>query len=653
MSDLIDIDKFPVKEVLKQLLQDKTTGRNIIFATDMYSDYGYTELTPMSATAIMGFDSCEIQPRVRKAQSEQDLRTRKKAEVFTPTWLCNMMNNYCDIEWFGREDVFNRMDSEHHHYPNNDRIIFPKGKTWQKYVDSRRLEITCGEAPYLVSRYDTTTGEVIPIHERIGLLDRKLRVVGENTETEEEWLKWAVRAYQSIYGYEFQGDNLLIARINLLITFCDYLKERWKRDATKAEVKKIANIISWNLWQMDGLSDTVPVGIPEGSCQQMTLFGGDEQEPPSVDCKIQDWRDKSPKIFKKIKDKNKRGVNMKFDFVIGNPPYQDNTLGENETFAPPIYNAFMDASYEVADKVELIHPARFLFNAGSTPKAWNQKMLKDEHFKVLYYEQDSSKVFSNTDIKGGVAVTYRDSTQVFGAIEMFTHFQELNSIMKKVKNHRTFKTLSNIVITRTAYRLTDKMHEDYPEAEKQLSKGHRYDMSTNIFDRLSQIFFDEKPDDGFEYIRILGRENNNRVYKYIRRDYVNKVCNLDKYKVILPKSNGSGAIGEVLSTPLVGTPLVGTTESFISIGIFDTLIEAENAFKYIKGKFSRVMLGVLKITQDNPPDRWYYVPLQNFTPDSDIDWSKSIPEIDQQLYKKYGLSQEEIDFIESHVKEMN
>lgn len=167
MSDLIEIDKSPVKEALRQLLKDKTTGKNIIFATDMYSDYGYTELNPMTETAILGFAACDIQPRVRKAQAEQNLRTRKKAEVFTPTWVCNMMNNHCDSDWFGREDVFNYTDSENRWYSTSERIIFPEGKTWQQYVDSRRLEITCGEAPYLVSRYDTTTGAIIPIKERM------------------------------------------------------------------------------------------------------------------------------------------------------------------------------------------------------------------------------------------------------------------------------------------------------------------------------------------------------------------------------------------------------------------------------------------------------------------------------------------------------
>lgn len=117
---------------------------------------------------------------------------------------------------------------------------------------------------------------------------------------------------------------------------------------------------------------------------------------------------------------------MKFDFAIGNPPYQDNTIGENDTYAPPVYNKFMDAAYTVANKVELIHPARFLFNAGSTPKAWNQKMLNDNHFKVMEYEEDCSKVFSNTEIKGGIAITYRDSEKDFGTIEIFTPYPELN-----------------------------------------------------------------------------------------------------------------------------------------------------------------------------------------------------------------------------------
>lgn len=188
---------------------------------------------------------------------------------------------------------------------------------------------------------------------------------------------------------------------------------------------------------MDGLKDTPPYGIPSDEIVQLSMFGDRETvDNEIVYCKIYDWRADASRLFKNLK---KRGKGMKFDYVIGNPPYQDNTLGDNATYAPPVYHLFLDAAYTVSDRVELIHPARFLFNAGSTPKDWNKKMLNDEHFKVLFYEQDSSKVFRNTDIKGGVVVTYRDTTRVYGAIETFTPFEELNSIMRKVEKARTFR----------------------------------------------------------------------------------------------------------------------------------------------------------------------------------------------------------------------
>ena len=343
---------------------------------------------------------------------------------------------------------------------------------------------------------------------------------------------------------------------------------------------------------------------------------------------------------------------MKFDFAIGNPPYQEETIGDNKGFAPPVYNKFLDAACEVAEKVEMIHPARFLFNAGSTPKAWNKKMLGDEHFKIMEYEADSSRIFPNTDIKGGIVISYHDETKKYGTIEIFTKYKELNTILHKVIQDIAFISFSNIVITRTAYRLTDKMHEEHPEALSQLSSGHAYDMSTNIFERLPQIFYDVKPNDGAEYIKILGREKNERVYKYIKREYVNDVINLDKYKILIPKANGIGAFGEVISAPVIQGKGIGHTETFLSIGIFDNIQEAQNAYKYIKSKFARALLGVLKTTQDITPDKWANVPMQDFTDKSDIDWSVSIANIDKQLYKKYGLSEEEIAFIENNVKEM-
>lgn len=343
---------------------------------------------------------------------------------------------------------------------------------------------------------------------------------------------------------------------------------------------------------------------------------------------------------------------MKFDVVVGNPPYQENSQTSARDDA--IYNYFYDLAKKTSAKYCLISPARFLFNAGSTDKRWNKSMLEDEHLKVIYFEQNSSKVFPNTDIKGGVVVLYRDQDRKLGPIKAFTSFSELRGILTKVKDSDNFQSIESLITGRGAYRLTAEAHIDNPIIESLQSKGHKNDVGSGAFKILSNIiFFEDNPNDGHEYIKVLGLLDRQRIYKFVRRDFINEPYAFLKYKVILPKANGSGALGEVLSTPLIGEPLIGFTETFISIGAFDNLLEAENAMKYVKSKFARTMLGVLKITQDNPRDKWLMVPLQDFTSNSDIDWTQSIADIDQQLYKKYGLSQEEIDFIESKVRAMD
>ena len=290
---LIDFRSYPVENVFEALLKDKTTKQNIIFATDIYENLGIDAKRQLTGELLLGNSFCEnIRPRVEKSLEEQAERTKKKAEVFTPSWICNKMNNHCDTEWFGRENVFN-YETDKGWKVNGEPVKFETPTGWQKYVDSKRLEITCGEAPYLVSRYDTTTADIIPVKRRIGILDRKLRVVNENTNDEKEWLKWAIRAYQSVYGYEFQGDNLLIARINLLNTFVDYMEDKWNRKPTSEELKKIVNIIVWNLWQMDGITGLVPYGKPKPQYQQLSFFdsvSGEEETGTSVECKIMDWR---------------------------------------------------------------------------------------------------------------------------------------------------------------------------------------------------------------------------------------------------------------------------------------------------------------------------------------------------------------------------
>lgn len=286
---LVDLKSHLVKSVLGTLLKDRTTGKNIIFATDLYSGVSFTDCITKK---ILSDGTIDILPRVLKGRVEQGLRTRIKAEVFTPSWICNKMNNHCDAEWFGRENVFN-IEQPHDWIPTENKVEFSEEKSWKDYVDSRRLEITCGEAPYLVSRYDTATGEVIPIHKRIGVLDRKLRVVNENAQTRRAWNHWAYRAFESTYGYEFQGDNLLIARINLLETFCEYTRDRWEEGPTEASLKRIANIISWNLWQMDGLRGITP-------CTTIANTLEDEALSRAVECRICDWRERKIITYKSL-----------------------------------------------------------------------------------------------------------------------------------------------------------------------------------------------------------------------------------------------------------------------------------------------------------------------------------------------------------------
>lgn len=306
MAFTIDVDEEKwSKKVLETLLIDRTTNRNIIWGTDDYEILGkeYYSHYPILFSLITGDNSNVIQPRILKTRESQGNRTKEKAEVFTPSWVCNAQNNLVDNAWFEKNSVFN-VENGKSWIATTDKIEFPhkKNKTWKKYVDERRLEITCGEAPYLVSRYDTVTGKPIDLYERIGILDRKMRVVNENAISEDEWLKWSERAFQSVYGFEFQGDSLLIARENLLISYCDYMQERLKREPEEKELLRIAKIVSWNLWQMDGRTYTIPYREPTEPNEQMTLFDFMKKEENAL-CIIKDWRARKNITFQDLLNK--------------------------------------------------------------------------------------------------------------------------------------------------------------------------------------------------------------------------------------------------------------------------------------------------------------------------------------------------------------
>lgn len=301
------------KDLLNILLKDRTSNNNLLWATDEYNYLGenYSANKQITVELITDVNGEVIKPRVEKTKQEQAVRIRQKAEVFTPSWVCNAQNNLIDNAWFEKENVFNN-ELEKSWEANKKTISFPKKlkKTWQDYVKDTRLEITCGEAPYLTSRYDTVTGIYIIVPERIGFLDRKLRVVFENTETKEEWLEWAKIAVQNIYGYDWQGDNVFLARENVLISTAEHYEYKFNEKMPVDILKEFAEIISWNIWQMDGLKCVIPNSckpINKGQLELFSLVDNTEDCPgckkndihnhTGVYCKIMDWDTNKPVKF--------------------------------------------------------------------------------------------------------------------------------------------------------------------------------------------------------------------------------------------------------------------------------------------------------------------------------------------------------------------
>lgn len=342
-------------------------------------------------------------------------------------------------------------------------------------------------------------------------------------------------------------------------------------------------------------------------------------------------------------------MTKKFDVVIGNPPYNEDTIGDS-THNMPVYHQFMDAAYEVGRSAVLITPARFLFDAGYTPKVWNRRMLADPHLSVAYYTDDPDSLFPGTGIEGGIVVTLWDSERTGKAIGTFTRFPELNQILGKV-NLPEVGSLTPCITSSRSYRYTEVMHKDHPEAAELMSDGEQFKINTRTFDQLSFLYSIERPSDGYQYSRVLGRIGNVRSLRWIRSDYISGPDNFHAHKVAVPASNGSADLGGI-GAPVLLEPNVAVTQTFLTIGSFESRTEGQACLKYVQSKFARALVGVLKITQHNPARVWKHVPLQDFTSESDIDWTRTVPEIDQQLYAKYGLSDEEIEFIETHVKPM-
>ena len=646
MEQLIDFHAPEVQAVLDTLLKDKSTGKNIIWATDPPEELQTVMYEPVTdksqiTTQQLGLTHYEVVlPRMMKQTDTQQQRTRKKGEVFSPAWVCNKMNNALDADWFGMLGAEESTGQFSVELPQGWQTVetpvqFPvcKGRTpaWVQYVQSRRLEVTCGEAPFLASRYDAATGEMIPVARRIGILDRKLRVVSENAATEDEWRKYATHAVQSTYGYEYQGDNLLLARVNLLLTYAEHLQARWQRKPTKEELQPIANIISWNLWQMDGLHLSVPGGKPQPEAEQLDLFsmfGAAEPQPPTVSCKVKNWRKGSHGTTQNFETIQEGSTSMKFDYVIGNPPYQISDGGAGVS-ATPIYNRFIEAIKTThPGAICLIIPAKW-YSGGKGLDKFREEMLGDRHISTLVDYSNSLDVFPNVDVAGGVC--YFVWKEAYNGKCKYTNYRN----GKATTAYRDLNEFQTFIRYPVASEIVKKVKEDGElTLDKVVSSRKPFGLATTA-----------KP---MKTGDITLRYNGGRgPYKSTEIRVGTEM--IDQWKIIISRLTAEHA-GQpakdgkyrVLSTMELLKPGEICSETYLVAGAFDSKEEATNYMDYLKTQFVRFLILQIAMTQQLSKASFAFVPCQDFT----RKWT------DKQLFEKYDLSGEEVNYIQGMIKEM-
>lgn len=354
---------------------------------------------------------------------------------------------------------------------------------------------------------------------------------------------------------------------------------------------------------------------------------------------------------------------MKFDVVVGNPPYQENDNSKRDdgsisASASPLYHHFFELAESVSnERTCLIYPARWIYGSGKGLGKFTSTMLDRKNIKSLTLFQLSNKVFPNTDIKGGVLFTLLDKNYE-GPADITVY--DRNNVKHHFENFLNTSDLGVFIPYKELINVLKKvaMKTDFSNNSFQsiVSSRKPYGLSTNFFSNPSKYGFPPimSERNSKEDIEIIGLEKNKRVKKYVNASYPIKVGNesIYKWKVFAGKATGSGYFGEKIPDLPIGNPGTIATETFIRIGCFDTQNEAIAVKKYYYTKFFRALLGIIKTTQDAPSRVYKFVPLQDFTINSDIDWSKSIFEIDNQLFEKYELSENEINFINDNVDEM-
>ena len=656
----ITIDNFASEEIVDQASWEEFMPKGFTKETfnilkDCFDRSIFTGAAKRIRQMVKEADNLNTEDRIAKiATIFSYFHNPDKETVLTPWRVVNIHMSDTIGGWCFWDEDFVAPYTEENQYGENvnaARFVDRGDVTKDVFTDfnSRILEINSKTGLYpLYMAYSLFKGAKEPNY-------RKVHLTGERGKS--------LNAEQY---YHQAGDDLEIWKDVLQDNIFVVCRTKMAVSITKRTLAGFRTDIRMNIrcYEHDvPVTDIVSAGVLKAADEHVTkegktyFFNGHE----SLNCDMINVLRAKPELFQNDivrgndfwhvynsipKSENEDINNMKFKAIVGNPPYQ---IEGESTRKTPIYNLFYDTAFELSSLVTFITPGRFLFKAGQTPMEWMEKMLSDTHFKVVDYFQKSSDVFPTVDIKGGVAIGLRNANKEFGEIGFFSGYEELRSILKKVKSKKE-QNICKLISSRGMYKFTEKMFDDFPQAKDIQGKGSGLQITPNSFEQMPFIFKENGNNE--ECYQILGRIGSNRDYRWIKKEYVQSNDYLDTYNVFVPEANGTGAIGEVLSTPVIGVPVIGHTDTFLSIGKFADAQEASACLNYVKTKFARCLLGTLKATQHNPRDTWANVPLQNFTAISDIDWTQSIADIDKQLYRKYKLDEDEIEFIEKMIKPM-
>lgn len=678
----ITIDNFASEEIVDQASWEEFMPKGFTKQTfnilkDCFDGSIFTGAAKRIRQMVKEADNLNTEDRIAKiATIFSYFHNPDKETVLTPWRVVNMHMSNTVGGWCFWDEDFVAPYTEENQYGENVNAARPVGVTVdennQPHFTNEVTKDIFGDYNARILEINSKTG-LYPLYMAYSLFKgtkepnyRKVHLTGERGKS--------LNAEQY---YHQAGDDFEIWKDVLQDNIFVVCRTKMAVSITKRTLAGFRKDIRMNIrcYEHDvPVTDLVSAGVLKAADEHVTkegktyFFNGHE----SLECDMINVLRAKPELFQNDivrgndfwhvynsipKSENEDINNMKFKAIVGNPPYQ---IEGESTRKTPIYNLFYDTAFELSSLVTFITPGRFLFKAGQTPMEWMEKMLSDTHFKVVDYFQKSSDVFPTVDIKGGVAIGLRNANKEFGAIGFFSDYPELKSIMAKVFTNPSFQfgQFASLVSSQGIYRFSEKALSEFPRIYEVQGKGTASKITSNAFENLTEIFVNTEKECKGEGVQIIGRIKGSRETKWVNASYLQPCEYLNYYNVLVPEANGTGAIGEVLSTPVIGVPVIGVpvighTDTFLSIGKFADAQEASACLNYVKTKFARCLLGTLKATQHNPRDTWANVPLQNFTAISDIDWNQSIADIDKQLYRKYKLDEDEIDFIEEKIKPMD